>query len=220
MIRHGYAVRCAGIVCFGIALNLAPQVAPAGVIVQPVGASSDTSTVFGDVSHLRDQSGLSTGYTSLVTDFDAYIASNPTHNSSSLNNIWAGSRPDLGGSVDFNLGGAYTIESMALWNLGGNNPSNILSGTLLADDNPNFSSPVVLTSFNANPNTGPAGAVLPQVIAFAPTTASWVRLDNISALDQSGGFGEAAFEVVPEPASLVSLCTVTSAVLLGRRRRR
>src|SRR5436190_10053965 len=120
---------------------LAPAIANAGgPILQPISAFATTSTDGGDISHVRDQSGLSSVYTSGVTNFDAYIATNPTHNSSNESTIWIGFRPS-GTHVDFDLGGLHAIESMALWNLGGNHPVNIFNITLQADDNPNFSSP-------------------------------------------------------------------------------
>src|SRR5262245_27194038 len=56
--------------------------ARAGFVLQPAGASTNMGSIVGTSSpdNTRNQSGLSAGYTSLVTDFDSYIASNPTHN--------------------------------------------------------------------------------------------------------------------------------------------
>jgi hypothetical protein len=84
-----------------------------------------------------------------------------------------------------------------------------------------------LGSFNANPNTGPQSAVLPEVFTFAPTSAAFVRTvitSNNGNLNVTG-FGEAAFEVqasptaVPEPGSL-ALLGIGAAALLGYARRR
>jgi hypothetical protein len=62
-----------------------------------------------------NQSGLSTGYTSLATDFDTYIASNPTHNT--INNDWISAVGTLTGHFDFDLGGTFLVQSFALWDI-------------------------------------------------------------------------------------------------------
>ncbi len=93
--------------------------ARAGLILQPTAASTDmgsfnTTTV---PDNTRNQSGLSTGYTSQVTDFDTYIASNPTHQSIVSAYRWFSASTT--GNFDFDLGGTFTIQSFALWNAGG-----------------------------------------------------------------------------------------------------
>jgi hypothetical protein len=213
-------------------LGLAPA-AQAGLILQPASASTNMGT-FPNFSpdNVRDQSGLSPpGYTSLVTDFDSYIASNPTHNSFSGLHAWFSATGTTTGNFDFALGappgGTFTIQSFALWNRGGDSLLNVRGFELLADDNAAFSSPVSLGSFNANPNTGPGGAVLPEVFTFAPTSAAFVRM-RITSNNGGGntGFGEAAFEVqaspaaVPEPASLTLLAAGGLGLLGNAYRRR
>ena len=65
----------------GLTLAAMPA-AHAGPILQPASASTNMgSDGSSSPNNTRNQSGLSVPYTSLVTDFDAYIASNPTHNS-------------------------------------------------------------------------------------------------------------------------------------------
>ena len=64
--------------------GLAPA-AHADLILQPTAVSTNMGSLQSAVpDNVRNQSGLSAGYTSLVTDFDNYIASNPTHNSSNF----------------------------------------------------------------------------------------------------------------------------------------
>jgi hypothetical protein len=187
--------------------------ARAGFILQPAAASTDMGTGAGSPDNTRNQSGLSAGYTSLVTDFDTYIASNPAHNGSPIANDWGSAFGSPTGNFDFALGGTFTIQSFALWNRGQNFSENVWGFELLADDNAAFSSPTSLGTFNANPNTGPTDAVLPEVFTFAPTSAAFVRLVITSNYGKSltTAFGEAAFEVqsspaaVPEPASLALL---------------
>jgi hypothetical protein len=184
------------------------QVGKAGVILDPAAGSTNMGTFNG--AHVPvnaiNQSGLSTGYTSLVTDFDTYIASNPTHNT--INNDWISASGTIIGNFDFDLGAAFTIQSMALWDIGGNNGSNLIGFQLLADTTSAFSNPTDLGSFTANPNTGLLTAGLPEVFTFAPTSAEFVRMvitSNNGAAQT--GFGEAAFDVsaAPEPASATML---------------
>lgn len=199
----------------------------AGLLLQPTGASTNMGSGTLSPTVTIDQAGLSAGYTSLVTDFDDYISTNPTHNLAPANN-WLGLAAT--GNFDFNLGGSFTIQSFALWNWGEDDDFNVIGFTLLADDNAAFSSPTVLGNFTADPNTGSILAVLPEVFGFTPTEASFVRMQITSnnGNPNSTGFGEAAFEVqstqaVPEPSSLAMFAVGGVVCLAGaawRRRRK
>jgi hypothetical protein len=206
--------------------------ARADVILDPATASTNmgTSPLFSP-DNVRNQSGLSTPYTSGVTDFAAYIASNPTHNSNLFANGWGSQNRTTTGNFDFGLGGTFTIDSFALWNFGDSPRSvfvrNVIGFDLLASADASFSSTTSLGTFTAHPsNFGPVNAVRPEVFTFAPTTAAFVRMHITSNNGDPSvtGFGEAAFSAqspaaVPEPSSL-ALLSLGAAALLGYARRR
>ena len=97
--------------------SLAGNFIQAGVILQATDATTDMGFGnFGSLNNIRNQSGLSTGYTSGVTDFDTYIAGNPTHNGGGTSTIWDSNNYTTTGHIDFDLGGSFSIESFALWN--------------------------------------------------------------------------------------------------------
>src|SRR5262245_60285375 len=108
----------------GVALLVCilPLNARADPILQPVGVSTNMGVLSSSTPLIAiiNQSGLSRRYTSLVTDFDTYLSSVPRHSSAIVPDSWASATGVITGNVDFNLGGTYTVESMALWNLGEN----------------------------------------------------------------------------------------------------
>jgi hypothetical protein len=171
----------------------------------------------------RNQSGLSVGYTSGVTDFDTYIASNPTTFHGSGSNIWSASAGVLTGNFDFALGGSYLLDGMALWNLIGDS-SAIRDFNLLLADNPSFSGAVTVGSFTALNNLGSGSNAAAQVFTFNPTAASFVRLEIQNTWDASAfaaAFNEAAFRgapvaPVPEPATCSLVLSGMLALALRR----
>jgi len=185
----------------------------AGPIVQPVGATTDIQTSsLSSPDNVRSQSGLSASYMSLATNFDDYLATQPTHEFASQSDIWNGYNggsgpPPFPGNFDLDLGGSFVIESMALWNFGGDQDANLVGFTLFVDDNAAFSSPELVGQYAANPNTGPLSAVAAEVFSFSPIAASFVRM-RITSNHGDGAnvvFGEVAFEAVPEPAPIIQL---------------
>jgi hypothetical protein len=157
-----------------------------------------------------------------VTDFDSYIASGPTHNALGGATVWT-SLPLTTGNLDFTLGATYTVESFALWNVtqGSGNTAAVQGFNLLAGNDPSFAGATVLGSYTAG-NIGLSNAAPAQVFTFAPTSASYIRMQITS---NYGGvrtsIGEGAFEVaaVPEPASAL-LFGVGAIGLAGLRWRR
>ncbi len=160
----------------GTILFLSPDTF-AGVVIQPVAVTTDLGTSIGSPENVINQRGLLVNYISGVTDFETYYFSNPGHNSIDDNAIWTSRSPFLPGNFDFALGGQVLVQSMLIWNC--DNQRGIYGFNLLADDNPAFSSPIVLGSFLVD-NDGPGERMAPHTLPFTPTVASYVRMEVIS----------------------------------------
>ena len=153
----------------------------AGTVLQP----TSVTTTMGSFSSawvatkMIDKSGLSVGYTSNVTNFDTYIAGNPTHSHNAHQitptnaQAWA-SKNVLTGTITYNLGSLSVVESMALWN---RIDAGIGGFHLLADADGDFTSGAVTVLSNQTALLGRSG---PQVFGFTPTTAQYFRLQALS----------------------------------------
>lgn len=96
-----------------VGLTAFPMSLPAQVtMLQPVGVTTNMGQTLGPPTLMIDQSGLSSSYTSGVTNFDTYLASNPTHNST-LTTGWESGFAITTGNVDFDLGSSVTVSRMA-----------------------------------------------------------------------------------------------------------
>jgi F5/8 type C domain/PEP-CTERM motif len=202
----------------------------ADVIFDPVSVSTNMGTQGGNTTgnfalvNTINQSGLSASYISGVTDFTTYTATT-TANSSAPTDIWF-SNFIATGNVDFNLGGSYTIDQFALWNMG--NIDSVKKFTLLASNDSTFATTTNLGSFTAG--EGSSNNTLAQAaqdFSFAATTASYVRVKITSNYGfPFTGISEAAFggvvpaAAVPEPASMVMLGLGIASVLGYRLRTR
>jgi len=206
--------------------HLAAPSVHAAVTVQPTDVSTNMGEGFGSsLVNLINQSGLTPGYTPLVTVFDDYIATGPTTEAGVNETSWLSNFGTPTGTIDFDLGTNHTIVSMALWNAGGDAGTNVTGFDLAMDDNPAFSSPTALGSFTADPNTGPSTAVLPEVFTFAATEGRYVRMtitDNANPAFTFVSLSEVAFEqdsvVIPTPAAALAIPALLAGLGLRRRR--
>ena len=196
----------------------------ANTILSPIAAvaSSEFSLVFG-INNTINQSGLSSNFVSGVTDFDTYLAINPTHSVLSSQNEWFTPEGIHSAQVNYDLGGIYNIDKLALWNeeASGIGAFNIS----VSSDNTNFS----LLSAGLMPFNNPLDSdYLAEVFLFGSTSARYVRFDitdcpQANSIFDGCGIGEVAFSgelsPIPVPAALPLMASALGAFgLVGRRR--
>ncbi len=126
----------------------------AEVIVSPASYFNNTMGVWsgnGGVNTMDlaiDQSGLSTGFVSGVTDLTSYLGANPTHQSTATS-YWISASGAAGGSVDFDLGSTLPITRFVLWQANEYADEQIDGFTIFTSSVSDFSSSTDVGSFNA-----------------------------------------------------------------------
>jgi hypothetical protein len=182
----------AGLVAWGAAAGAAAE---PSVVVAPVSAwaSSDLGGPFA-ITRTFDQSGLNLGYTSGVTDFDAYIGADPTHTYFSDGREWFAEPRVAEVRLIFDLGHVRAIDKVALWT---EDSGGIARAVLSASVDGVAYRPVLTIHPSDTPiNT----SYRAEVFAMArPETLRFVRLDLTCG--RSEGFdgcslGEIAFSAV------------------------
>lgn len=193
-------------------------------IVSPTGAtaSSQFSADY-DIGNTIDQSGLSVGYTSGVTNFDTYLALNPTHTPVATGFEWFTPQGVREATVTYDLGGANTIDRLALWN---EEVSGFGAASIFASlDNVLFSP---LTTIN--PVDSPLDSdYAAQIFAFAAVNARYLRFDitgcpQLPQAFDGCGIGEVAFSTVgdvsqvPLPGAVWLFLSALAGLSMIRRR--
>ena len=197
--------------------------AGAATIIAPVSATIEVGGLGeGLIENTFNQAGLSSNYTSGVTDFDSYIGSNPTHTFVFEGFEWFGNFGTTTAQVTYNLGSAMRIDRLALWN-----EETAGIGTLALSsslDGITFTSLGVFTPYD-NPLTDYSA----EVFSFAAANAQYVRfgMSNCPQADPAGyascSIGEVAFSslgAIPEPATwammLLGLLGIGGALRVSR----
>lgn len=190
----------------------------AGPIYQ---ASSVTATTgdFGGSSfalvNMINQSGLSAGYTSGVTDFASFVGGT-IHNG--LEGFSVG--PD--GQFSFDLGSVLSIDGLAFW--ASTNIGSVAGFDLYSDTDQIWGNGVgsLLGSFNA---LGGIGFDPAQIFSFASTSTQFLHIDILTTQGGIGlqpGIGEIAFRgasEVPEPASIAILGLGLAGLAFSRKKK-
>lgn len=199
--------------------TLASAAARADLVVGPVAVVEPPGIgPFGFVNTIN-QSGLSLSYTSGVTDFDAYIASGPTHFGNNFTEGYTSAEPVL--NIDYDLGAPLTVGRMALWFSRfplSANPSGVQVLTSLTSD---FATPFDAGTFSPNDGrTGFGATPAPaQVFDLADSVARYVRVRVTSKFSAFGmNYSEVAFALVtavPEASSLLMVTVAAAATMCG-----
>lgn len=189
------------------------------------------------VTNIIDQSGLSAGYVSGVTDYDSYVAST-THAWEPAGNEWwtpfgVDATGDFFGTnegyVLFDLGANYVIDGVALWNEDWAGISNVnisvfdvndglTSAGLFSPTNVQYERDYLATDLNFSES------YYTRFLLFGLTGASFDFDDGTGdrGMDQPTiSIGEVAFsevEPVPEPATIL-LFSAGALGLIGMRKR-
>jgi hypothetical protein len=194
----------------GLTVGLAGQ-AHAGFIISATSATIDASGPGdGSIADTFNQNGLQSTYTSGVTDFDTYLAGNPTHTTAYAGYEWFSNYGTSSAQVTYSLGGVKSIDAMALWN---EESSGIGSLNLLtSSDGVHFTS--LLSTLSPTNNSKESGFYGADVFRFGAVAAQYVRFE-MSGCPQpepnaypSCAIGEVAFSqssAVPTPATIALL---------------
>ncbi len=160
--------------------------AAAQFIVQPTIASNSMGEQPGlEAVHLVDQSGLDAPYASGITNFDVFVPATPHHGLGS----WNSAAFVSSGVMVFDLGAAYQVSAIALWQ-GSNFHSQAISTMVVrADLDGDFSSGAINVGSYFNLPTPNADAI---ILPFLPVTAQYIEC---TLTNYGNGFGTIANEI-------------------------
>ena len=210
------------IIAGAFALSTIAVPAGAQTIIAPTSGVIDAGGPgFGTLTETFNQAGLSTGYTSGVTDFDTYMAGNPTHTSIFSGFEWFSESGTTAATVTYDFGATVTVDRLALWNEETSGIGRlILSGSL---DGMAFTQLGIYS-----PTDNPLAAYPADIFSFTAASMRYVRFDMAGCPQANPGtfsacaIGEVAFRTagaVPEPATW-GLMILGFGAIGGAKRRR
>lgn len=228
------------VAALGAACSICSGQASASTIVAPVTASA-TSTFIStgnnySINNTINQSGLSLGYESGVTDFAAYLASKPMHTSAANNAEWfsqdyskikkkkQASKTSVSGlSVTYGFSKLMAIDSFVLWN-----EEFAGLGTTQLQSSVDGITYTLLNTITPIPSKfAPNGQIVPylaQVFPFELTSMLFFRLvindcpgpPPKKSKFRGCGIGEVAFSAVPPgPSDIPPVPLPATLPLLG-----
>lgn len=219
---HSHAVAVLAAVAAVVVLGIS-QPASAGFITEASKVLREPPTAPGGFTFKLtiDQSGLTMGYVSGVTDFATYVALSPAHFASNIATNYAASfiaPPNA--IVDYDLGlddsdSPLRILQLAFWQYPHPTTGSILDFDVYTSNGSTFADSLLVGSFTAvidGSGLGAPGTGV-QVFDLLDSSAQFLRID-VQTVAGGGGFGwsEVAFDVIPE---LPELPEPSTAALLG-----
>ncbi len=179
--------------------------ANSSVIISPDSVIDAPPTVITGFSYDRtiDQSGLSLNFTSGLTDFDTYVAQNPTHTGSNTPQTYAASTrlPNPYLNVDYDLGSTYVVEKMAFWNYPFPDSAAIVGINVYTSDTADFLTSLLVGTFSPISDGNRITNINEvQIFDLLDSTARYLRLQITATETTTGnGFSELALGVTPVP---------------------
>ena len=167
-----------------------------------------------------NQSGLSVGYTSGVTNFASYVAST-THASEASFNSGFTRTVGLPQIFSFDIGSVQAVDGFAIWAT--DNLGSVTAFNLYADNDNNFGNGVgsLLGAFNVS---GESALSFADVRSFSAVSTRYLQLQVNAPADFNAGIGEFALRkastTVPEPSTYAMMGAGLLALGLISRRRR
>lgn len=207
----------------GSALALATAGASATAVIGAIGITSPQGDFGGAnaLANIINQSSLSAGYTSGVTNFAVYTAATTSGQLTGAG--FTATESNGPQQFTFDLGALFDIDGVAVWNT--NSVGAITRFEMYADNDDDFSNGV--GALILGPSSLATNSASADVFSFGSTQTRYVHLQGLASLAPPDFYGlnevvfrgQAAGTQVPEPASLGLAALALAAAGAASRRR-